>query len=536
MSAIQPIPFDKYLLLDRIAVGGMAEVYRGKLIGEKGFEKPVVLKKMHPHLTDEEEMVALFIDEARLAAQLKHENIIHIYDFGNKSGTFYIAMEYLFGKDLHQVIKKAAEKRTPLQLEHILFVMQKVCEGLGYAHNLKDLQGNHLNIIHRDVSPQNIFITYEGQVKIIDFGIAKAATKATKTQTGIIKGKVAYMSPEQASGKTIDYRSDIFSVGIILYELVTGKKMFEGDTFQVLSQVIEAKYDPPEKLNKELPAGLCSIIEKALRVDPESRYQSCDEMASDLENLLYDLKCRPNIKSLSKYMRALYADSFDREKQEMSECMLTGSVGTPPGAVSAKGGQTEMLAPKPGPSSGSSGGVSGAAKTRKPYEPTEVIHTGSHPTDDQKTVVVMRLPKDKKTLSLVLIGLLLFLGVGGLFYKKQHEKNQQINYLLSEAERGLQEERIIFPRNNSSVYYYQEVLRIDPQNERAMEGKKNAVAHCVQQAEDSMAIFNISTARDYILACIKIDPTNQKLRKLERETSSGGGELLLNKVKDFMSK
>ncbi|MDH4316960.1 MAG: hypothetical protein OEV64_01095, partial [Desulfobulbaceae bacterium] len=315
----------------------------------------------------------------------------------------------------------------------------------------------------------------------------------------------------------------------------TGKKMFEGDTFQVLTQVIEAKYDPPEKLNKELPPGLCAIIEKALRVDPENRYQSCDEMASDLENLLYDLKCRPNVKSLSGYMRTLYADSFDREKQEMSECMLTGSVGAPSGVETAGGKQTEMLAQTARLSSRSSGGASGATEMRKPYEPTEVIHTGSHSNDDQKTVVVVRLPKNKKTLYLASIGLLLFLGVVGLFYKNHHEKNLQINFLLSEAEKGLAANRIIFPKSSSSVHYYQEILKIDPQNERALEGKKNAVAYCIRRAEDSIAILNISTARDYILACIKIDPTNQKLRELERETASGK-DVIFNKVKDLISK
>jgi serine/threonine protein kinase len=210
MTAFQPQKFGKYQLLDKIATGGMAELYRAKLTRAEGFEKLIAIKKILPHLSCEGELVKAFVDEAKLAALLQHENIVQIYDFGNLEGEYFIAMEYLFGKDLRSIIRKAEERNMSIGLENTLYLVSQICAGLDYSHNLKDLQGKPLNIIHRDINPQNIFITYEGQVKLIDFGIAKAASHNTTTHEGLIKGKLAYMSPEQANGEVIDHRSDIF--------------------------------------------------------------------------------------------------------------------------------------------------------------------------------------------------------------------------------------------------------------------------------------------------------------------------------------
>ena len=217
MSVFKPVKFGKYLLLEKLATGGMAQLYKGKMIGVEGFEKLVAIKQILPHLVEEKEFISSFIDEAKLAAMLHHQNIVQIYDFGNMEGTYYIAMEYLQGRDLRIIINRAKEIHKPLHLEQILFIMSNICSGLDYAHKMKDFEGKPLNIIHRDISPQNIMITYEGEVKILDFGIAKAATQRTLTHMWMIKGKVAYMSPEQAAGKIIDYRSYIFSAGILFY-------------------------------------------------------------------------------------------------------------------------------------------------------------------------------------------------------------------------------------------------------------------------------------------------------------------------------
>jgi len=254
-------------------------LYRAKITGVKGFEKLIAIKKILPHLTSEKALISSFIDEAKLAAFLQHPNIVQIYDFGNMEDSYFLAMEYLVGRDLKYIIEKSNEVNNPIGLENALLITTQICNGLFYAHNLKDFHGESLSIIHRDIGPQNIFITYDGQVKIIDFGIAKAANQSTITQTDLIKGKVAYMSPEQAHGEDIDHRSDIFSIGIILYELVTQKRMFVGDRFQVYTKVCEADFEPPENAKKGLPPILYEILHTALAANPENRYQSAEEMA-----------------------------------------------------------------------------------------------------------------------------------------------------------------------------------------------------------------------------------------------------------------
>jgi serine/threonine protein kinase len=317
MTDFAPQQFGKYQLLDKIAVGGMAELYRAKVTREYGFEKQVAIKKILPHLSDEGNLVKAFIDEAKLAALLQHENIVQIYDFGNLDGEYFIAMEYLFGKDLRKLTYKAKTKAIPVDLGNTLYVISRICAGLDYSHNLKDLKGKPLNIIHRDINPQNIFITYEGQVKIIDFGIAKAASHNSTTHEGLIKGKLAYMSPEQANGKTIDHRSDIFSTGIILYELLTGRRMFRGETMHVYSQVRDAAYKPLETLVPDLPARLHDIVRHALAKDPDERYQSCGEMLADLEECIYELSFRPNARHFASCVKDLFKQEFAAEENAL---------------------------------------------------------------------------------------------------------------------------------------------------------------------------------------------------------------------------
>ncbi|MGD8882709.1 MAG: protein kinase [Desulfobacterales bacterium] len=317
MTDFEPKKFGKYQLLDKIAVGGMAELYRAKVTREYGFEKQVAIKKILPHLSDEGNLVKAFIDEAKLAALLQHENIVQIYDFGNLNGEYFIAMEYLFGKDLRKLTYKAKEKAAPIDLESTLYVISRVCAGLDYSHNLKDLKGKPLNIIHRDINPQNIFITYEGQVKIIDFGIAKAASHNSTTHEGLIKGKLAYMSPEQANGKTIDRRSDIFSTGIILYELLAGQRMFQGEVMQIYSRVRDAVYKPLESLVPDLPARLHEVVQHALAKEPDERYQSCGEMLADLEECIYALSFRPNARHFANCVKDLFKQEFAAEENAL---------------------------------------------------------------------------------------------------------------------------------------------------------------------------------------------------------------------------
>ncbi len=313
MADFQSTRFGKYLLLEKIAAGGMAQLYRAKITGVQGFERLIAIKMILPHLLGEKELINSFIDEAKLAALLNHQNIVQIYDFGQMEDSYYIAMEYLLGKDLRQVLQKSKERELPLNVEQALYVISRICSGLDYVHKLKDFHGKPLNIIHRDISPQNIFITYEGEVKIVDFGIAKAASQSTVTQHGMIKGKVAYMSPEQASGEMTDLRSDIFSTGILLYELVTHKRMFIGDTLQILAKVREAEFEPPEKALQGLSPKLYNILHRALAKEPEQRYQSCGEMLSDLEECMFELSLRPTARGLARYMKGLFEEEIEAE-------------------------------------------------------------------------------------------------------------------------------------------------------------------------------------------------------------------------------
>ena len=313
MTKFQPIRFGKYLILDKIATGGMAELFRAKITSVEGFEKLVAIKKILPNLTQDSNLVNMFIDEAKLAAMLTHQNIVQIYDLGSMEGVYFIAMEYIHGKDMRVLSNKSKEKGLPLPLEYALHITSRICSGLDYSHNLKDFQGNPLKLIHRDISPQNILVTYEGEVKIVDFGIAKVARKTADTREGLIKGKVAYMSPEQAAGKTIDHRSDIFSAGILLYEMITGVRMFEGADLNVLDRVRKADFQTAETIVADLPAEVSEILRRALAKTPSRRYKSCVAMLADLEECLSSFTVRPRAEGLSHYMKALFAEEIAAE-------------------------------------------------------------------------------------------------------------------------------------------------------------------------------------------------------------------------------
>ena len=299
-------------------------MYRAKITGAEGFEKLIAIKRILPHLSGEKDLVTAFIDEAKLAALLNHQNIVQIYDFGLMENSYFIAMEYLVGKDLRHILSKSKEKNRPLGLELALYIASRVCAGLDYAHKLTDFQGKPLNLIHRDISPQNILITYEGEVKIVDFGIAQAALQDTVTQNGLIKGKVAYMSPEQASGSKIDHRSDIFSAGILLYEMVTEKRMFTGDPLKVLELVRRGEFEPPEKARSGLPPKLYEILHKALAKEIDRRYQSCGEVLADIEECMFELSLRHTARGLAEYMKTLFQEEIKAEKWKSQGLQAVG--------------------------------------------------------------------------------------------------------------------------------------------------------------------------------------------------------------------
>lgn len=310
---------DKYILLDTLGVGGMAEIFRGKLLGEEGFEKLIVIKKLlHQHNTNQE-LISHFIDEARLAALLEHENIASTYDFGNIDGTYFIAMEYLFGKDLYTTMQKTASIKHPFPPEIALFIVDKICDAMEYAHNVHDLKNNPLNIIHRDLTPHNIFLTYDGKIKVIDFGIAKTRFHDHRTQVGIVKGKVSYMSPEQVAGDTLDNRSDIFSIGILLYEMLSGEKLYDGNTAEILSKALNAEFTPINDLVPSLPSEITAIVHKALQAEPEKRFQSCGQMQTALHAYLHSLDKQITVKTIRDFTINLFEKEYEQENRTTTE-------------------------------------------------------------------------------------------------------------------------------------------------------------------------------------------------------------------------
>ncbi len=304
--ASSPGAFGRYQLLEKIGAGGMAEVFKARMKGEQGFEKIVAIKRIVPHMASNAEFVTMFVDEAKLAAQLNHNNITHIYDLGKVEAWHYIAMEYVEGKDLRTLLKLGKDKGFPLPAELALFIASKIANALDYAHRRPAPDGSELNLVHRDVSPQNILISDEGDIKLCDFGIAKAASKVSTTMSGALKGKLQYMSPEQAWGKRLDRRSDIFSLGSVLYEMLTGAPLFEGDTdMSVLESVREGEVAPPTSRGVEVPKRVDQIVLKALAKNPQERYQNASEFEKDLHAVLYTYQPSPGPADLAIYMHRL---------------------------------------------------------------------------------------------------------------------------------------------------------------------------------------------------------------------------------------
>ena len=325
--------FGQYSLLERIAVGGMAEVWKARMRGVEGFQKTVAIKRILPHLTDSGDFVTMFIDEAKLAAQLNHPNIAHIYDLGKLGEHYYIAMEYVEGQNLRAILNAARDKAMPLPVGLGLLVGARLASALDYAHRKRDFDQRELGLVHRDVSPQNVLISFEGDIKLCDFGIAKAVANASRTQMGALKGKLQYMSPEQAWGRPVDPRSDIFSLGSLLFEMLTGRRLFTGDNeISVLEAVRECHVDAPRELNPEVSPEADAIVLQALAKDPADRYQSAGELQHDLEQVLYARKPTPGPADLAAYLERLRdAPAVPAAAERPSERIAGG--GSRPSAV-----------------------------------------------------------------------------------------------------------------------------------------------------------------------------------------------------------
>ncbi len=297
-----------YTLIERIAVGGMAEVWKARRRGVEGFEKIVAIKRILAHLTDSPELVSMLIDEAKLAARLSNPNIVQIYDLGKVEDDFFIAMEYVDGTDLRTALKAGREHDLPMPVGVAIMATAQLARALDYAHRLKGDDQRELGLIHRDVSPQNVLISNEGDIKLCDFGIAKAVTSVGHTQMGALKGKLQYMSPEQAWGKKLDARSDIFSLGAVLFEVLTGTKLFSGDSeIGVLDAVRDCRITSPRAIDPDIPEEAERIVLRALAKVPEDRYQSAGALAAELEALLSSMPTKVTQAELAAYIAQVNA-------------------------------------------------------------------------------------------------------------------------------------------------------------------------------------------------------------------------------------
>ncbi len=365
----KPVLFGKYYLLERINVGGMAEVFRAKAFGVEGFERLVAVKRILPNIAEDKEFIRMFIEEAKLAVQLNHANIAQIFDLGVVDNSYYIALEHVHGRDLRGIFDKCRQLGETMPVAQACFMIMKLCEGLDYAHNKRDQGGRELQLVHRDVSPQNVLISFEGEVKVIDFGIAKAAGKGSKTQAGILKGKFGYMSPEQVRGLPVDRRSDVFSTGIVLYELLTGERLFVGESdFSTLEKVRNVEILPPSTYNRRIPDELERIVLKALTKDVEDRYQNAIDLHDELQAFVYTAGEFYSRKDLAGWMKRTFGKEIEDEtaKLESYRQLKPPPAEAPPVVARTATGKQPVGAPPPRRSTQSMA----AAGTKPPPPPT----------------------------------------------------------------------------------------------------------------------------------------------------------------------
>jgi TonB family protein len=321
--------FGQYVIEEHIATGGMADVYKARMMGMEGFQKTVAIKRILGNLTDSDEFVRMFIDEAKLAAQLNHNNIIHIYDLGKVDRSHYIAMEYIEGHDLRSILEKCRQRDVKMPIELAIHITNLLASALDYAHKKHDFDNRALGLVHRDVSPQNVLISFDGDIKLCDFGIAKAASKASQTRAGALKGKLQYMSPEQAWGKDIDHRSDIFSLGLVLFEMLTNEKVFSGTSeLSVLEQVRDPIITAPSMKNADVDSEVDRIIFLALNAERDERYQSAEDLKRDLEKVMRKKRWSADRSTLVAFLESL--DSGRKVQPVADDAPATPAQPAPP--------------------------------------------------------------------------------------------------------------------------------------------------------------------------------------------------------------
>ncbi|HEX4924997.1 MAG TPA: serine/threonine-protein kinase [Bdellovibrionales bacterium] len=329
--SLKPEFFGKYILLEKIAVGGMAEVYLAKVTGAENIAKFVAVKRILPQHSRNQDFIEMFKEEAKICVNLSHGNIVPIFEFGEDRGQFYLAMEYVEGRNLRQIVNRMKEQKRHLTIDQCLYIINESARGLDHAHRCIDgSTGRPLNIIHRDISPQNIMVSFEGGVKIVDFGIAKAESKVDSTRLGTLKGKFSYMSPEQAEGQEVDFRTDIFSLGIVLWELLANERLFSANNeMNTLRKIRECQIPSLHKIDPNIPPELEKICTKALARDRNLRYQSASEFHRDLNRFLNRQYPDFSTQDFSSSMKQLFAEEILETRRRLVEYAKISANGTP---------------------------------------------------------------------------------------------------------------------------------------------------------------------------------------------------------------
>jgi eukaryotic-like serine/threonine-protein kinase len=308
--------FGKFELIAHLATGGMAEIYLARQLSIAGFQKLLVIKRILPHLSRDEAFIEMFLDEARITAQINHANVVQIYDLGYVEDQYFIAMEYLEGEALSEVMRQARKQRQPIPPVLAAGIALQMCEGLYHAHTMRGQDGEPLKVVHRDVNPQNIFILYAGGVKLVDFGIAKAAQRFSDTSTGMLKGKYGYMSPEQVMNISLDSRSDVYSAGVVLWEMLTGRRLYrQSNELEILKTITEKDPPPPSSILPSVPKALDGITMKALKRSRDLRFQTAGEMRLELYYFLKRVKETSDTVAIGEYMQSLFTDRIEEKRK-----------------------------------------------------------------------------------------------------------------------------------------------------------------------------------------------------------------------------
>jgi eukaryotic-like serine/threonine-protein kinase len=324
----EPQAFGRYELLRRLAAGRMAELFVARQRSVSGFEKQLVIKRILANRARDPDFVRMFLDEARVAATLDHPNIVQIYDVGHVEDEYFIAMEHIPGKNLVEILRAGYRQgQAALPLAQAIGIASSVCSGLHFAHDKRDFEGRPLGIVHRDVTPQNIMVTFDGGVKLVDFGIAKAASREVETMSGTLKGKMGYMSPEQCRGMPVDRRSDIFALGVVLYELTTGKRLYrEKSEFETLKKIVDGPVPSPREADPTLPEELDAIVVRCLQKEPDARFADARALHEALETLAQWRALATGTMALAQWMERLFPD----EQVQLPPMPMDGTTGSRP--------------------------------------------------------------------------------------------------------------------------------------------------------------------------------------------------------------